>query len=74
MVLTKFGISRQTFIKVSTTKFHGNPSSGSRAAHADRRTDVTKIMGAFRDYVKAPKALVFFPLCDTILYLKNLDK
>jgi hypothetical protein len=29
--LTKFGVSWQIFIQVPSMKFHGNPSSGSRA-------------------------------------------
>jgi hypothetical protein len=35
----------QIFVKVPTNKFHENPSIGSLA---DRRTDITKIVGAFR--------------------------
>jgi hypothetical protein len=30
-ILTKFGISRQIFIKIQNIKFHGNPSSGGSA-------------------------------------------
>ena len=31
MILTKFGISQQIFIKAPNIKFHGKPSNGSRA-------------------------------------------
>jgi len=57
-VLIEIGISQQIFIKVSNTKFQGNPSSGSRAGtwgQADGRTDFTKLTGAFPDYGNAPK-------------------
>jgi hypothetical protein len=40
-VLTKFGFSRQIFLKILNTKFHGNPLSGSHAdtcGRTDRRT------------------------------------
>ena len=30
-IVTKFGVPRQVFVKVPSIKFHGNPSSGSRA-------------------------------------------
>jgi hypothetical protein len=40
-ILTKFGVSRQIFLKVPSTKFYWNPCRG---RHTDRRgqTDVTK--------------------------------
>ena len=45
LILNKSGIPRQIFKEVSNTKFHVNPSSGSRAdtrvqmaAQSDRRT------------------------------------
>jgi hypothetical protein len=56
-ILTKFELSRQILIKVLNIKFHGNPFGGSRAAtsgQTDRRTDMTKLIGAFRDYANAP--------------------
>jgi hypothetical protein len=58
-ILTKFGFSRQIFIKVSNNKCHGNPSSASRAntcgQRTDRRTGMTKEFGAIRDYVNRHK-------------------
>jgi hypothetical protein len=41
-------------MKVPSTKFHGNRSSGCRADTC-RRTDMTKLMGAFRDNANATK-------------------
>jgi len=55
--LPKFGVSRQIFINVDNIKFHENPSSGAALIHADRtdrRTDMTKLKGAFREYANAP--------------------
>jgi hypothetical protein len=38
-ILTKFGIYRQILVKVFQYKSHKNPSDGSRADNAERRTD-----------------------------------
>jgi len=57
-ILIEIGISRQIFMKVSNTKFHGNPSSGSRAdicGQTGGRTDMTKLTGTFPDYRNAPE-------------------
>jgi len=54
-ILTNFGFSRQVLIdSLPSIKFHGNPSGGNGA---DRRTDLTKVTGAFRDYANAQKNL-----------------
>ena len=49
-ISTKLGVSRKVVIKVSSTKFHGNPSCGSRA-DTDTRTDgrmgMMKLISAF---------------------------
>jgi len=37
-ILIKPELSRQSFEKSSNTKFHDNPSSGSRDVHADRHS------------------------------------
>ena len=50
-VLIKFGASGQISIKVRDVKFHGIPSSRSRANAADGRTDIMKLIGAFGDDV-----------------------
>jgi hypothetical protein len=45
-------------MKVSNTKFHGNPSSGSQAdicGQTDGQTDMTKLTGTFPDYGNASK-------------------
>ena len=44
------------FAKYSNIKFHENPSSESRFFffHADVRTDMTKLIVAFRNFFKAP--------------------
>jgi len=44
-------------MKVPSIKFHGNPSSRSRAdtcGQTDGRTDMTNVMGIFRDYSNTP--------------------
>ena len=50
---------RPIFIKVAYNKFHWNFSSGS-PADTWGRTDVTKLIGAFRDCTTAPKTTVQF--------------
>jgi len=46
-----FGVSGLIYMKVPSNRFHGNRSS----ADTCRRTDMTKLMGAFRDYANATK-------------------
>jgi hypothetical protein len=60
-ILIKFGTSPQIVVKIPGVMFDGNPSSGSRAVHADRdgRTDMTKAIDAFRDNANAPKMRVY---------------
>jgi len=57
-VLSKYGISGQIFIEVPCIKFHENPSSRSRAdifgGQKDGWTDITNIVGAFRDFARSP--------------------
>ena len=50
----KLEFSRQIFEKSSNIKFHENPSSGSRVVPC-RRTDMTKLIVAFRNFANAPK-------------------
>jgi hypothetical protein len=52
-ILKKSGSSRQTFIKVTDIKFHGNPSSGS-SSEAFRLAEMTELIGVFHDYADAP--------------------
>ena len=54
----KLEFSRQTFEKYSNIIFHGTPSSGSRVVacgRTDRRTDMTKLIVAFRIISKVSK-------------------
>jgi hypothetical protein len=55
-------------MKVLNIKFHGNPSSGSRADTCEQ-TDMTNLIGAFRNYENAPKneSTVFPRKWDSIL-------
>jgi hypothetical protein len=46
--------SLQIFEKCASTKFHGNPSSGSRVVPCGRK-DTTKLTVAFRNFANAPK-------------------
>jgi hypothetical protein len=50
--------SRQIFEKYSNTKFHENPSSGSRVlrGRTEGQTDMTKLIVAFRNFANAPKS------------------
>jgi hypothetical protein len=55
LISTKFGFSRQIFIKVPNVKFQGNLSSGNRAdtcGQTDKQTHMKQI-GAFRNYAKS---------------------
>ena len=49
----KFNFRDRLLTEVPNTKFQGNPSSDS-VVNADRRTDVTKLTDAFRDFANAP--------------------
>jgi len=51
----KLLLSRQNFDAFSNIKFHENPSVGIRAFHADRQTDMTKLIVAFRNFVNSTK-------------------
>ena len=54
----KLEISRQVFEKSSNIKFRENPSSGSRViscGRTDGRTDVKKLIFAFRNFANASK-------------------
>jgi len=57
-VVMKPELSRQIFEKYSSTKFHENPSSGSRVISCgwtDGHEDITKLIGAFRNFENVPK-------------------
>jgi hypothetical protein len=49
-----FGFSHQSFMDVTNTKFHKNPSSGSRSDTCGQ-TEVMKLKDAFCNHAKAPK-------------------
>jgi hypothetical protein len=57
-ILTTLWFSRQIFIKVPSAKFRQNQSSGSRAdscGQTDGRTDMTKVIVAFREHANSPE-------------------
>jgi hypothetical protein len=61
-ILTEFGFFGRYSRKSYNIKFEASPSSGSRAdvgGEIDGRTDMTKLIGAFRDYDDAPKCRCF---------------
>jgi hypothetical protein len=50
------------FEKYSNIKFHENPSNGSRGfpyGRTDRRRDIAKLEGAFRNFANAPESHVY---------------
>jgi hypothetical protein len=62
-ILMKLEFSRQFFEKYANIKFLENPSSGSRVAPYGQkigRTDLLKLIVAFRNFVNAPKNCVLY--------------
>jgi hypothetical protein len=53
-ILMKLEFSRHVLEKYSNIKFYGNPSSGSRVVPCGR-TDMPKLIVAFRNFANAPK-------------------
>ena len=67
LILIKLEFSRHDFEKFSNTKFHENPFSMSRVVTCGRtvgRTDMTKLIVAFRNFAKAPQNGVRFFAAD----------
>ena len=57
-ILMKFGFSREIFKKYSEIRFHENEFTGSQVlscGRTDRRKDMSKLIVAFGNFVKAPK-------------------
>jgi len=55
--------SQQSFGKFSDIKFDENPSNGSRVVPCgptDGRTDITKLIVAFRNFAKGPKNTIIY--------------
>jgi hypothetical protein len=55
----KLEFCQQFFKKYSNTKFHENPSSGSKVVPWER-TDIMNLIFAFRNFAKAPKDMLQF--------------
>jgi hypothetical protein len=47
IILTKFGVYQQVFLKITNLKFHENIVIGSHC-DAEGQADMMKLMGAFR--------------------------
>ena len=73
----KLGFSRQIFEKYSNVKFHDYLSSGSRVVpygQMDRKTDMAKLIVAFRDFETRPKQIFMKWTCSFRLrYWMNTD-
>jgi hypothetical protein len=54
-VVNKLALSSQIFEKYSSTKFHENPSSGSRVVSCRRTETRDEAVVAIRNFAKAPK-------------------
>ena len=52
-IVMKFGFSRHIFEKYSNMKFDENPSLISRVFPRGGRTDMTKLIDAFRNFAKS---------------------
>ena len=60
-ILMKHEFSGQIFEKYSNKTFHANPSNGSRfvpCGPTEGKTDVTKLVIAFRNFVYTPKNVI----------------
>ena len=71
-ILIKLEISRKIFWKNLNIKFHENPSNGSRVVPCrltDGRTDMRKLIVAFRNFANAPKNVcLYHVLIATVLH------
>jgi hypothetical protein len=56
-ILMKLELSQHIFNKHSNINFNKNPLNGSGDGHADRRTDMTKVILVFRKFAMAPKMI-----------------
>jgi basic membrane lipoprotein Med (substrate-binding protein (PBP1-ABC) superfamily) len=68
-IRTKFGFSRQIFIRILYIKFHGHPSSGicvDTCGQTDKETYMTKVKGVLRDYANAPNNI--FHYCNIVVH------
>jgi len=52
-------LSGQIFAKYSNVKFRENPSVGAELFHADRWTDIAKLILASRNFANAPENLKY---------------
>jgi hypothetical protein len=67
----KLEISRIDFRKISNTKFHENPSSGSRVVpceQMDRQTDMTKLIFVLRHFEKNTENRGFIDQLNTVSF------
>jgi hypothetical protein len=62
-ILIKLEFSGHSFEKYVNIKFYENPSIGSRIV-ACGRTDMTKLIVAFRNFANAPKKCIYFCATD----------
>jgi hypothetical protein len=72
----KFEFFGHIFEKCSNKKFHENPSSGSQVVSCGRkdgqRTDMTKLIVAFRNFANAPKSNGFKPYREIMAYFVRI--
>ena len=54
-ILIEFDFFRQIFEKITNTQFHQIRLVGAELFHADRQTDMAKLIVAFRNSANAPK-------------------
>lgn len=70
-ILTKFWFAVQNLLKVSYINFHANRSSGGVADNmrkdrlTDGRTDMMKVVDAFREFANWPKDTINYCLLET---------
>ena len=73
-ISTKHVVPQHIFIKVPNIKLHGNTCCGSCAdtyGHTDTKTDMTNLIGFFRDYANVPKIMLIDTVVWVLLYTQQ---
>jgi hypothetical protein len=67
--LTKFNISQHMFIEAPISNVTEIRAVGAALIHADRRSDMTKLLSAFRDNANSPEKRHFLHVYEYFAFL-----